>query len=128
MKQDIDLKEINENRSKRLKESRIEKGLSITEVSKMIGVNHSTLSRWEAGKTTSMKFDHLQKIADIYGVNPDWLWGYDVSKNVETEEHKDIKEKINDLIDTASDDDLKKIHQVIELFMSNINKKEGSSK
>lgn len=59
MKQDIDLKEINENRSKRLKESRIEKGLSITEVSKMIGVN-----QYEP----LMSFNDLLKILYTMGI------------------------------------------------------------
>lgn len=115
MNQDIDLKEINENRSKRLKESRIEKGLSITEVSKMIGVNHSTLSRWEAGKTTSMKFDHLQKIADIYGVNPAWLFGYDVPMLPETKEHQTIREMINAWMRDASFEDLKKFEALARI-------------
>lgn len=119
-------KEIAENRRKRLKECRIEHNLFIEDVAKIVGVGKSSVSRWETGDTGNIKLAILHKLASYYNVNAAWLYGYAVPKEIESDEHKEIKNKIIDLITNASDEELKKIETVVELFLSQM--KEGSSK
>lgn len=44
------------------------------DVAKATGIHPSTFSDWKKGKS-SPKYDKIQKIADYFGVEPDWLSG-----------------------------------------------------
>lgn len=123
---ELTIEQIQENRIKRLKEARKNANLSLTNAAKTIGVNRSTLVRWESGLITGLKLPHLKKLAELYNVSEQWLFGYDVPMRKETEEELDYKKKILDLINRASPEDLKKIEGVLNVFMDKF--KEGSSK
>lgn len=51
-----------------------EKGVKNIDVSRATGIVASTFSDWKKGKS-SPKYDKIQKIADYFGVEPDWLSG-----------------------------------------------------
>lgn len=51
-----------------------ERGLKNIDVSRATGIPASTFSDWKKGKS-SPKRDKIEKIADFFGVNPDWLAG-----------------------------------------------------
>lgn len=57
-----------------LKSARVNKGLTLHEASILIGVNISTMWRWEQSATI-VKAKHQKKIAEVYGIdieNIDW--------------------------------------------------------
>lgn len=58
----------------RLKELRKEKNLSTIELADILGVGHSTVSRWENGVMTPT-IDHLYNIAVYFKVTTDYLVG-----------------------------------------------------
>ena len=58
----------------RLKELRIEKGLSTTVLGKIINVSNSTISRWES-ETIIPSIEHLYNIAKYFDVSADYLIG-----------------------------------------------------
>ena len=62
---------------KRLKQAREEKGISLEDAGKKVGVNKSTILRWENGQTEKFKIPTLEILADYYSVNPSWLVGKD---------------------------------------------------
>lgn len=62
----------------RLKEARERKHISLEEAGQKVGVNKSTVLRWENGKTEKFKIPTLEILADFYEVNPEWLMGHDV--------------------------------------------------
>lgn len=62
----------------RLKEARERKNISLEEAGSKVGVNKSTILRWENGKTEKFKIPTLEILADFYDVNPTWLMGHDV--------------------------------------------------
>lgn len=64
----------------RLKEAREEKNISLEEAGNKVGVNKSTVLRWESGKTEKFKIPTLEILANFYGVNSSWLIGHDVPK------------------------------------------------
>ncbi len=118
MNDDINLEEINKKRAERLKMCRKEKGYSLAYVAELIGVKHPTISRWESGFTSSIKFPHLLKLAEIFQVNPDWLWGYDVPKTIETLEHKNKRDEISTKLREVSDEELERVSQMIDLLLN----------
>ncbi|VIQ83156.1 Cro/CI family transcriptional regulator [Streptococcus pneumoniae] len=58
----------------RLKELRLKKGLTQTELGEKVGVKQSTFTNWENGKREP-NFETIIKIADLLEVSLDWLFG-----------------------------------------------------
>lgn len=60
--------------AERVKELRIEKGLTIYALSKLIGISDSTISRWENGQS-DIKGEHLRILSKFFAVSSDYLLG-----------------------------------------------------
>lgn len=60
--------------AERLKELRNSLGLSILELSKKLGVGHSSILRWENGQAR-INAEQLVDIAKFFGVSTDYLLG-----------------------------------------------------
>ena len=60
--------------TERLKELRLKKGLTQTELGEKVGVKQNTFTNWEKGKRES-SFENLIKLADLLEVSLDWLFG-----------------------------------------------------
>ena len=58
----------------RLKELRLKKGLTQTELGEKVGVKQSTFTNWENGKREP-NFETIIKLADLLEVSLDWLFG-----------------------------------------------------
>jgi transcriptional regulator with XRE-family HTH domain len=58
----------------RLKELRIERKISTRSLGKIIGVESSTISRWESDQIEIIA-PHLAKLAKYFGVTTDFLLG-----------------------------------------------------
>ena len=59
---------------KRLRDLREDWDLTQTEVAKIIGCSQTTYSRYETGNTT-ITYDALDKLADVYEVSVDYILG-----------------------------------------------------
>jgi ORF020 len=59
----------------KLKERRIELGLTLEEVAKHVGVSKTTVSRWETGEISNMRRDKIGKLAEILKVRPSFIMG-----------------------------------------------------
>ncbi len=60
--------------TERLKELRLKKGLTQTELGEKVGVKQNTFTNWENGKREP-NFENLIKLADLLEVSLDWLFG-----------------------------------------------------
>ena len=60
--------------SDRLKTLRKEKKLTQKELAEQIGIKQNSYSDWETGKTEP-SFENLIKLADLFGISLDWLFG-----------------------------------------------------
>ena len=58
----------------RLKELRLEKGISQKDLGIAIGATYSAISYWETG-TNEPKISHLIALANFFGVTADYLLG-----------------------------------------------------
>lgn len=61
--------------TERLKEARKRKGLTQTEVAKMIFSDRQAVYLYESNRRIP-RLDVIEKLAKIYGVNPAWLVGW----------------------------------------------------
>jgi len=62
--------------AKRLKELRTEKGLSITELAKELGLSYNAIRRWEL-KMQIPNIDMLVLIAKFFNETPNYLLGFE---------------------------------------------------
>jgi len=58
----------------RLKELKEEKHISTKQLAEILGVNRSTIVRWESNQILP-SIDHLYKIAVYFGVSADYMIG-----------------------------------------------------
>lgn len=114
---ELSIEQIQANRITRLKQARHDAGLSLADVSEALAVNKSTIARWESGFISGLKLPHLKKLADMYGVSEQWLFGYDVPRIAETAEHVTKRNEINELLVGVSDADLDRVYQMIKLML-----------
>ena len=63
----------------RIKELRLEKGLSQTELAKILFVNQTAVSQWERGATTPSP-NMLRTLADYFHVTTDFLLGHEIKE------------------------------------------------
>ena len=105
---------------KKIAELRKEKGLTLEQVANVVGVEKSTVRKWETGMITSMKQDKIVNLAKALGTTTAYLM------NIESKEEADAKlapplsenEKILlDLFKNASETDKQTILRVIQAIL-----------
>ena len=60
--------------AERLKDLRLEKGLSLQQLSRKVGIGAASLCRWENSQA-DVKGSQLIKLAEFFGVSTDYLLG-----------------------------------------------------
>ncbi len=60
----------------RLKELRLERGLSLEELGRMIGTSKQTIHRYETGEIENIPHEKVEKLAECLGVHPSELMGW----------------------------------------------------
>lgn len=65
--------------SKKIKELRIRKDLSLEQVGDYVGVSKATVLKWESGQIKNMRRDKIVRLAEILGITPGDLLGWNDS-------------------------------------------------
>lgn len=60
-----------------IKERRKQLGYTLSDVAKKVGVNPSTVSRWEHGEIDNMKRDKIHELAKALELHPDVIMGWE---------------------------------------------------
>lgn len=84
--------------SAEIKSRRLELGLSLEDVAKKLGVNRSTVLRWEQGKINGLNRAHIYLLSKILYIPIETLFGLD---GKEVEDSRLVKAKL-DLIETLN--------------------------
>lgn len=63
--------------SEKIKSLRLEQGLTLEEVGKLVGVGKSTVRKWETGAIANMRRDKIAKLAAALHTTPGYLMGWD---------------------------------------------------
>jgi transcriptional regulator with XRE-family HTH domain len=69
-------------KGRKLRELRENKGFTLEEVSKKIGVARQTLFKYEANIVTNIPSDKIEALAEIYGTTPAYIMGWDKPKYI----------------------------------------------
>lgn len=70
---------------KRIKMLRESEGLSMEQLAERVGVSKVSVHKWEAGKVDNMKRTHIAKVAEVFGVSPAYLLGFEGKQTVAVE-------------------------------------------
>ena len=70
--------------SRKIKQLRLEQGLTLEQVANIVGVGKSTVRKWETGMISNMKRDKIALLANALGTTPAYLMGWK-----EETKHKD---------------------------------------
>lgn len=63
--------------SEKIKSLRLERGLTLEEVGKRVGVGKSTVRKWETGAIANMRRDKIAKLAEALHTTPGYLMGWE---------------------------------------------------
>lgn len=61
----------------RIKNLRIKKNYTLDELGKMIDASRQTLHKYEQGIITNIPKEKIEKIAQVLGVNPSYIYGWE---------------------------------------------------
>ena len=62
----------------RIKNRRMELGITLEKLGQAVGVSAATVSRWERGEIASLSADKVSGLAEILDVTPDYLMGWEI--------------------------------------------------
>jgi transcriptional regulator with XRE-family HTH domain len=63
--------------SRKIKELRLAKEMTLEQVANIVGVGKSTVRKWETGMISNMGRDKIDSLAKALGVSPAYLMGWD---------------------------------------------------
>lgn len=72
----------------KLKNRRLELGLTIEDVARIVGVSGATVSRWETGDIENMRRDRIALLAKALKVSPSYIMGWE--ENTDNTDDEDI--------------------------------------
>lgn len=73
---------------RKLKNRRLELGLTIEDVARIVGVSGATVSRWETGDIENMRRDRIALLAKALKVSPSYIMGWE--ENTDNTDDEDI--------------------------------------
>lgn len=82
--------------NQKIKDRRLEIGLTMLQVAKKVGVSEATISRWESGDIANMRRDKIVSLANALRVPPSFIMDntespmYDSSPFSKSYNHKDL--------------------------------------
>lgn len=68
-----------------IKQARLKKGLTLEQVGQAVGVGKSTVLKWESGAISNMKRDKIAALAQILGISPAVIMGWDEPSTTEVD-------------------------------------------
>lgn len=86
---------------KRIKQKREELHMTCEDLGRKLGVNKSTISKYERGEITQIKRSHVDELAKILQCSPEWLMGFDTAKDVKVVYSADGHEPVEALVDIS---------------------------
>lgn len=72
--------------STKIKQLRKDKGMTLEQVAKIVGVGKSTVRKWETGTIANMGRDKIESLAKALSVSPEYLMGWDNKKTTPSDE------------------------------------------
>ena len=100
--------------STRIKELRQERGMTLEQVAKVVGVGKSTVRKWETGMIANMKRDKIASLAKALGTTPAYLMGWkEKTPSPTIEELSEGEKALLELFNRVPEDQQKLVLQMI---------------
>ena len=107
--------------SRKIKELRMAKGMTLEQVASEVGVGKSTVRKWETGMITNMKRDKIAFLAKALSTTPAYLMGWEENKPVETvTQVTEDEQKLLDLFRKVPESQQKMVLQMINVALKSI--------
>ena len=78
----------------RIKNRRLELGMTLREVSIKLGIAESSVSRYETGNIAHMGIDKLKALADVLQTTPSYLMGWEEADTIDLSVLDEERKKI----------------------------------
>ena len=114
--------------NKKLKDRRLELGLTLEDVGKIVGVGKSTVRKWETGDIENMRRDKIALLAKALQVSPSFIMEWDASEKpttVSSDGLDPLDKQLMDFVSTLTVD--QKEFLLAQLQTMNRKKKENQS-
>ena len=98
--------------AKRIRELRIQKGLTQEELAIKLGLQKSAIAKYENGRVENIKRSTIEKMAEILGVSPSYLMGWEDKLSTDVKRNKGVK--INVLGEVAAGIPIEAIENIID--------------
>ena len=110
--------------STRIKELRQERGMTLEQVAKVVGVGKSTVRKWETGMIANMKRDKIASLAKALGTTPAYLMGWKETEkqtppSITKEDLSEGEKALLDLFNRVPEDQQKLVLQMIRAALGN---------
>ena len=102
--------------SRKIKQLRLEKNMTLEQVAQIVGVGKSTVRKWETGMIANMKRDKISALAKALGTTPAYLMGWkEEQKNIPQDkiELSEGERMLLDLFNRVPEDQQKLVLQMI---------------
>ena len=106
--------------AQRIRDLRKERGLTLEQVAKVVGVGKSTVRKWETGLIANMRRDKIADLAKALGTTPEYLMGWDEKGNSPSRDELTEGEKmLLDLFRKVPEDSKQMVLQMIRAALGN---------
>lgn len=106
--------------SRKIKELRLRKGMTLEQVADIVGVGKSTVRKWETGMIANMKRDKIALLAKALGTTPAYLMGWKEEETTSTPDEPKLTEAqrtMLDLFDRVPEDKQKMVLEMIRVAL-----------
>lgn len=106
--------------SRKIKQLRLEKGMTLEQVADIVGVGKSTVRKWETGMIANMKRDKIALLAKALGTTPAFLMGWKEEENISVLDEPKLTESqrlMLDLFDQVPEDKQKMVLEMIRVAL-----------
>jgi len=106
--------------SRKIKELRLRKGMTLEQVADIVGVGKSTVRKWETGMIANMKRDKIALLAKALGTTPAYLMGWkeeETTSNSDGPKLTEAQRLMLDLFDQVPEDKQKMVLEMIRVAL-----------
>ena len=105
--------------SRKIKELRLAKGMTLEQVAEIVGVGKSTVRKWETGMIANMKRDKIALLAKALSTTPAYLMGWKEEENVTPQQIalSEYEQLMIDLLRRVPEDKQKMVIDVIQTVL-----------
>ena len=116
------------NINKKLKDRRLELGLTLEDVGKIVGVGKSTVRKWETGDIENMRRDKIALLAKALQVSPSFIMGWEDEKPIilRGDGLSDKAKSFLELYDQLDPDIQSKLDELARLYLDDQRRKKGN--